>query len=226
MLVEGFPLWFFDTNCWVVATGEDGPCVVIDAPPEPERIAERIEHHRLTPVALLNTHGHVDHVGGDGGLVARFPMPVFVHDLDRRHVVDPGAQVRMMFGERVVIDAPPPPVIERFDDGDTLDLADLRLRAIHTPGHTPGSTCFLLEAVSDIPSPAERQILFSGDHLFAGSVGRTDLPGGSWSDLMASMREKILVLPPEVTVAPGHGPVTTIGRELATNPFVAEAKYA
>lgn len=222
MLVEGFPLWFFETNCWVVAPGEDGPCVVIDAPPEPDRIAERLERHRLTPAALLNTHGHVDHVGGDGLLVKRFPMPVYVHDLDRAHVIDPVGQVEAMFGGRVPLEYPVPPRIERVDDGDVLELAGLRFRAVHTPGHTPGSTCYLLQGAR----ADERDVLFSGDHLFAGSVGRTDLPGGSWADLMASMREKVMTLAPDTVVAPGHGPTTTIGQELAVNPFLAEARYA
>lgn len=220
MLVEGFPLWFFETNCWVVAPGEDGPCVVIDAPPDPDAIAIRLARHRLEPVALLVTHGHLDHVGGVGRLVETFPMPVYVHDLDRRHVLDPSAQARILVRDPMVF--PVPPDVRSLSDGDVLELGELRLRAVHTPGHTPGSTCFLL----DDSSPIEGDLLFSGDHLFAGSVGRTDMPGGSWDDLMRSMREKVMTLPPETRVAPGHGPATTIGRELATNPFLAEARYA
>lgn len=191
MLVEGFPLWFFETNCWVVAPGEDGPCVVIDAPPDPDAIAGRLAHHRLTPVALLVTHGHLDHVGGVGALVEQHPVPVHVHDLDRRHVLDPSAQARALGA--VTLDAPVPPDVRGVDDGDVMELAGLRFRAVHTPGHTPGSTCFLLHD----PSPLDGDLLFSGDHLFAGSVGRTDLPGGSWHDLMRSMREKIMGLPAE-----------------------------
>lgn len=220
VLVEGFPLWFFETNCWVVAPGENGPCVVIDAPPEPEAIAARLAQHRLEPVALLVTHGHLDHVGGIGHLVDRHPMPVFVHDEDRREVLDPSGQASMLTREEPTFLVPPD--VRAVADGDVLELASLRFRAVHTPGHTPGSTCFLL----DDPSPLESDLLFSGDHLFAGSVGRTDLPGGSWADLMRSMREKIMGLAPETRVAPGHGPATTIGRELAMNPFLAEARYA
>lgn len=225
MLVEGFPLWFFETNCWVIAPRpgsamETSPCVVIDAPPDPDAIAARLEQHRLEPVALLTTHGHLDHVGGIGHLVTRYPMPVYVHDLDRRHVLDPSPQARVMV--RGELDFPVPPDVRSVEDGDVLELAELRFAAVHTPGHTPGSTCFLLAD----SSPAEGDLLFSGDHLFAGSVGRTDLPGGSWDDLMRSMREKIMGLPPETRVAPGHGPATTVGRELAVNPFLAEARYA
>lgn len=230
MLVDGFPLWFFETNCWVVAPGPDGPCVVIDAPPDPDAIAGRLAHHGLEPVAVLTTHGHLDHVGGIGHLVERYPMPVYVHDLDRRHVLDPGPQARLMV--RGEFEFPEPPDVQAFADGDALELAGLRFTAVHTPGHTPGSTCFLLHDSSPVgPNPrpewegVEGDLLFSGDHLFSGSVGRTDLPGGSWDDLMRSMREKIMGLPPETRIAPGHGPATTVGRELAVNPFLAEARY-
>lgn len=229
MLVEGFPLWIFETNCWIAAPGEDGPCIVVDAPRDPDAIEARLAAHRLEPVALLITHGHVDHVGGAGLLVERYAeryperqaMPVYVHDLDRRDLLDPRPQVAAFVPDAAAMAFPEPPKVETVDDGDVLELAGLRLRAIHTPGHTPGSTCFLMHD----PRGGDADVLFSGDHLMAGTVGRTDMPGGSFDDLMISLK-KIVDLDPETFVATGHGASTTIGREAAANPFLVEARYA
>ena len=221
MLVERLPLWLARTNCWIVAAaGPGGECVVVDAPPEPAAILGRLSHHGLTPVALLTTHGHVDHVGGIGS-VARGcgrpePLPVHIHHLDRHMLLDPigtsgafGAYLEMSG-----IDVRPPELILGLDDGQRVSGAGMSFTAVHTPGHTRGSTCFLLEVDGQAP------VLFSGDHLFRGSVGRTDLPGGSWEELLASMAEKILPLDDAITVLPGHGDTTTIGQERRTNPFL------
>lgn len=217
MIIEGTPLWLADTNCYVVAREEGGEAVVIDAPPDPEGIEALLDAHGLTPVALLATHGHIDHVGGVSGVTARHPMPVYVHEADLPALENPAAFTgplgRALRGLRL----DPPEVVELTADGDTIEVAGLAFTAVHTPGHTPGHICYLLEVGNG------EDVLFSGDHLFAGSVGRTDLPGGSWDVLLKSMRDKILTLDDDVVVAPGHGPATTIGRERATNPFLAEA---
>lgn len=219
MLVEAIPLWVAQTNAWIVsATGPGGECVVVDAPPEPEAILARLDEHGFRLVALLTTHGHVDHVGGIGPVVRALdqPVPVHVHDADRHMLLDPvgtgGALGQLL--EAHGIDSRPPELIHGLDDGERVAGAGMTFTAVHTPGHTQGSTCFLLEADDG------ETLLFSGDHLFLGSIGRTDLPGGSFEHLMASMAEKVLPLPDEVQVLPGHGPTTTVGRERRHNPFL------
>jgi hydroxyacylglutathione hydrolase len=223
MLIEGLPLWLAETNCWLVApSGPGGECVVIDAPPDPEAILGRLEHHGLRLVALISTHGHVDHVGGIGSVIHAQPepssVPVHIHDEDRHMLLDPvgtsGGFGRMLL--ETDLDLRPPELLYGLDDGDRVKGAGMTFTAIHTPGHTRGSVCMLLEVDGEAP------ILFSGDHLFAGSIGRTDLPGGSYEQLMASMAEKILPMNDDVQVLPGHGPVTTVGRERRTNPFLLE----
>ena len=223
LLIEGLPLWLAQTNAWIVAPdGPGGECVLIDAPPDPSSILERIAHHGLKLVALLSTHGHVDHVGGVTEVVKAqedpASVPVHIHDLDRHMLLDPvgssGGFGRYL--EQAGLDVRPVERIEGIDDGQVISGAGMKFTALHTPGHTQGSVCFQLEV------DGERPILFSGDHLFKGSIGRFDLPGGSYEALMASMAEKILPLDDEMPVLPGHGETTTIGWERRTNPFLLE----
>lgn len=222
MLVEGIPLWLAQTNAWIVApAGPGGECVLVDAPPEPGAILARLAEHGLRLVALLATHGHVDHVGGIPTVVAGAgrPVPVHLHDADRHMLLDPvgtGGLLGQMLAQQG-LDLHPPEVVHHLDDGERVKGAGMTFTAVHTPGHTQGSTCFLLEVDGEAP------ILFSGDHLFKGSVGRTDLPGGSSEQLMASMADKILPLADEVRVLPGHGATTTVGAERRTNPFLTGA---
>jgi hydroxyacylglutathione hydrolase len=223
MLIEGMPLWLAETNCWIVAPqGAGGECILIDAPPDPAAILARLQHHGLKLVALVSTHGHVDHVGGIGSVIHAQPdpaaVPVHIHELDRHMLLDPvgtsGGFGR--FVEEAGLDLRPPELLYGLDDGQKVRGAGMTLTAVYTPGHTRGSTCMLLEVDGEPP------ILFSGDHLFAGSIGRTDMPGGSFEVLMESMAEKILPMSDETQVLPGHGPATTIGRERKTNMFLLE----
>lgn len=223
LMIEGLPLWLAETNAWIVAPdGPGGECVLIDAPPDPSSILQRIAHHELKLVALLSTHGHVDHIGGVTEVVKAqadpASVPVHIHDLDRHMLLDPvgtsGGFGRYL--EQAGLDVRPPEVIEGIDDGQVIKGAGMRFTALHTPGHTQGSVCFRLDV------DGERPILFSGDHLFKGSIGRFDLPGGSYEALMASMADKILPLDDEIPVLPGHGETTTIGWERRTNPFLQE----
>jgi hydroxyacylglutathione hydrolase len=221
MMIEGLPLWLAQTNCWIVAPdGPGGECVLIDAPPDPKSILSRLAHHELRLVALFNTHGHVDHIGGVGTVVHTLEhgdeIPVRIHDEDKHMLLDPVGTSGMLGRYLEELDLRPPELIEGLDDGERISGAGMTFTAIHTPGHTRGSVCFRLDVDGEAP------ILFSGDHLFAGSIGRTDLPGGSFEELMASMAEKILPMPDDMHVLPGHGQVTTIGFERRTNPFIVD----
>jgi glyoxylase-like metal-dependent hydrolase (beta-lactamase superfamily II) len=233
-VIEGLRLWLAGTNAWIVAPGgPGGECVLIDAPPEPRVILNRLRENGLRLVALLTTHGHVDHIGGIGEVVAHAHdgmvtpaggggggggggVPVHLHHADRQMLFDPvgtgGTLAQMLDMESLRL--PPPESVFGLDDGQQVNGAGMTFTALHTPGHTQGSVCFLLELDGEPP------MLFSGDHLFAGSIGRTDLPGGSYEQLMVSMAEKILPLPDDVVVFPGHGGTTTVGQERRTNPFL------
>ena len=221
MEIAGLRLWIAGTNAWIVApTGDGGECVLVDAPPDPGAVLGHLEAHGLRLVALLATHGHVDHVGGIGEISRGqgHGVAVHIHDDDRHMLLDPigssGTLGQILEYEE--LDLRPPELLAGLDDGERVSGAGMTFTAIHTPGHTQGSTCFLLEVDGEPP------VLFSGDHLFAGSIGRTDLPGGSHAQLMASMTAKILPLDDAVRVLPGHGEITTIGKERATNPFLLE----
>lgn len=210
MLIDSASLWLAATNTYVVAAERGGLCVIVDAPPDPASVVALVGEHDLTPTALLITHGHVDHAGGSGAVVAQTGVTAFAHPDDDWLTMDPMTQVRALFGD-VVGDFAPPEEHVDLEDGQVLRLADLSVEVLHTPGHTPGHCCFRIG-----------DALFSGDQLFAGSIGRTDLPGGDYDTLMESMRSHILTLPDDTEVLPGHGPRTTLARERRSNPFLQD----
>ncbi|HEX6146300.1 MAG TPA: MBL fold metallo-hydrolase [Acidimicrobiia bacterium] len=211
MLIIGVPAWLAVTNAFIVAPEPGGPAVVVDAPPDPDLIGSVLADNDLSLAAVLLTHGHVDHSGGSGRLTRGTGAAVYVHPDDDFLTLHPTEQLRAIFGMSPPGEYELPEKFESLSDGDVIRVAGLELEVRHTPGHTPGHCCFYLE---------DQETLFSGDQLFAGSIGRTDLPGGSFPELMKSMQDKVLVLPDQTRVLPGHGPETTIGRERATNPFL------
>ncbi len=211
MLIDHDVLWVAATNCWVLARGPGEPAILIDAPPEPARIGALVARHDLVPVALLLTHGHVDHAAGAGDVERDHGIATWVHPDDDFLTLHPEEQLRSLFGLHPPGRYSVPTSRHPLADDQLLTLAGFDLRVRHTPGHTPGHVCF--EVIDE-------GVLFSGDQLFAGSIGRTDLPGGSFDQLMMSMRDRVLVLDDDVRVLPGHGPETTVGRERTTNPFL------
>ncbi|MGH8944724.1 MAG: MBL fold metallo-hydrolase [Acidimicrobiia bacterium] len=209
-MIVRIPAWVAETNAYLVAADGDDRAVVVDAPPQPELIGSEIADRGLTVAAILLTHGHVDHTGGAGSLSAGTGATVYVHPDDDFLTLHPSDQLRSMFGMVPPGSYEVPETMERLEHGEKLEMGGVSLEVRHTPGHTPGHCCFYWDSEA---------LLFSGDQLFAGSIGRTDLPGGSMHRLIESMRDEVMVLDDEVRVLPGHGPETTIGTERRTNPF-------
>lgn len=218
MFVRGFPAAAFATNCWVVAPGEGEECVVIDPGIGVEdELDALLREHRLQPVAVLLTHGHLDHTFSVTPVCGAKGIPAWIHPGDRELLADPvkglSVESRTMFGGR--LEWTEPSDVKLLDPAVPLSLAGLELTVDLAPGHTPGSVVFETE-----------RTLFSGDVLFAGSIGRTDLPGGSWEQMQDSLARVILPRPDDLVVHTGHGPSTTIGRERRTNPFLQDLATA
>ncbi|MCS6852950.1 MAG: MBL fold metallo-hydrolase [Gemmataceae bacterium] len=199
----------FTENTYVLwHTGRE-EALIIDPGLEPELILDFLRDHALVPAALLCTHGHGDHIGGNAALKEAFPaVPLFIGVNDVPLLNDPELNMSAPFGLPITS----PPADQTLREGDVLDLAGIRLEVLDLPGHSPGHIVFLLRR--------QPPIVFAGDTLFRGSVGRWDFPGSDGNLLLTGIREKLFRLPPETVVYPGHGPATTIGHERATNPFV------
>lgn len=211
MKVVATPAWFAATNSYLVFDDQDRVGVLVDIPPDPDLVGQVMLDHKVTVGAVLLTHGHVDHAGGAGEFVSRHGSEVYVHPDDDFLTLNPKEQLKRIFGTEPPGSYQVPEKLTDLEDRQVLDLAGFTFETRHTPGHTPGHCCFYV---------AEEGTLFSGDQLFAGSVGRTDLPGGSHTQLLESMAVSVLTLDDDVRVLPGHGPETSIGHERKTNPFI------
>ncbi|MGH8961186.1 MAG: MBL fold metallo-hydrolase [Jatrophihabitantaceae bacterium] len=216
MLIAGFPSDATATNCWVVAPAAGEQCVVID--PGIGVIGaldEFIAGHHLHPIAVLLTHGHFDHTFSVLPVCQARGVPAYIHPADRAQLADPWSGVGMpvgtpLFGTMTFAE---PDDVKELADGEKVSLGGLEFAVRHAPGHSAGSVVFELAA-------DEQPLLFSGDVLFAGSIGRVDLPGGSMTDMESSLRNVIWPMDDATLVHPGHGPSTTIERERATNPYL------
>ena len=219
MLVAGFPAGPPGTNCWVIAPGSGQECVVVDpgigAVPQLE---ELLAKHRLQPAAVVLTHGHFDHTFSVVPVCGARDIPAYIHPSDRHQIADPWSGLGAPYGTPLFgqLEFTEPDDVRELADGQTIDLAGVRLTVKLAPGHTPGSVVFGMDT-PDAP------LLFSGDLLFAGSIGRVDLPGGSEQAMVDSLVRVVLPMDDATVVHPGHGESTTIGRERTTNPFLRMA---
>lgn len=220
MLIAGFPAGAWETNCYLVAPAAGEECVIIDPGHQAAQgVEEAIRKHRLKPVAVILTHGHIDHVASVVPVCGAHDVPAWIHPADRYMMTDPekalGRSIGMpLMGELTVGE---PDDLKELADGSVLKLAGLEFFVAHAPGHTKGSVTFRMPEAADIP-----QVFFSGDLLFAGSIGRTDLPGGDMAEMLDSLARVCLPLDDSTVVLAGHGPQTTIGRERATNPYLRQ----
>jgi glyoxylase-like metal-dependent hydrolase (beta-lactamase superfamily II) len=233
VLVTGFPSAVFGTNCYVVAQGPGEECLVVDPGigvlPQ---LAETLAEHRLRPAAVLLTHGHLDHTYSVTPVCGAHGVAAHVHADDRYRLRDPLtefapallASLEQQFGSSATWSEPDEVVT--LADETVLGIAGLDVRVVHAPGHTEGSVMFAFDAVpGGAPADVSTTVL-TGDVLFAGSIGRTDLVGGDDAAMLRSLRERVLPLPDETWLLPGHGPHTTMARERATNPFLRELHTA
>lgn len=194
------------TNCYFLKNKDTGELLIVDPASDGDKIAEKVAAMEGTPVGILLTHGHFDHIMGIDGFLKKYDVPVYVHEDDREMMEDPKLNQSSTYTAGYTFSG-----AESIRDGQTLHLAGYDFEVFHTPGHTPGCCCFYVRTEG---------VLFSGDTLFANSVGRTDFPGSSTEALIRSIREKLLPLPDETRVYPGHMGETAIGHERKHNPYI------
>jgi hydroxyacylglutathione hydrolase len=213
----------FQENTYVVWRGDRRDALVIDPGLDPEAILIYLEEQSLNVAAILDTHGHADHIAGNEAIKERFPnAPLIIGANEVALLTDPHLNMSAPFGFSIVS----PPADRLVNEGDVLEFADIRLEVLEIPGHSPGHVVFVIRPLTPNPSPAEGRgenepiVVFGGDVLFRGSVGRCDFAGGSMERLADGIRTKLYTLPDDSVVYPGHGPVTKVGHEKRTNPFV------
>ncbi len=218
MFVESFPAPMYATNCWIISTGVGHECIIVDPgmPDISHEIEAIVSANKLKPVASLLTHGHLDHTFSIKPLADGYGITAYIHSEDRKAIAHPEILHGSQFIDDFISDSQflEPKSVENLKNGDVLDFVGLRIKAIHAPGHTPGSLMFV---VND-------ELLISGDVLFAGSIGRTDTPLGSMDAMQRTLKTKVLPLDDSLRVLPGHGPQTSIKFERANNPYLKELR--
>lgn len=224
MLIAGFPAGSWGTNCYVVAAGPGEPCIIIDPGQDSyDGVQDLVREHRLHPAAVLLTHGHIDHIWSVSPVSKDFTIPAYIHADDRYRLADPAGNSAMASRERLLsmtkgaLELTEPDDVRLFEESALLSVAGMDFTIRHAPGHTEGSVVLESTGSGDIPP-----IMWSGDVLFAGGIGRTDLPGGDAQAMRSSLRDVILASPDEMVVLPGHGTSTTIGDERRSNPYLRE----
>jgi hydroxyacylglutathione hydrolase len=196
-----------ETNAYILSHS-DGTCLIFDPGSEGEKLIRSIEQQGWEPLAILLTHAHFDHIGAINDLLIRWKLPIYLHEKEKAWLSNPSLNGSAYFiGEKVQVAHEP----HCLQNETTLTIGSFALEVLETPGHSPGSVSYYCPEI---------EAVFSGDVLFAGSIGRTDLLGGNYEELMRSIHERLLVLPEETALLPGHGPETTIGTEMDTNPFL------
>jgi hydroxyacylglutathione hydrolase len=228
VLLTSFPAGPLQANCYFVSRGPGAGCAIVDPGMDAiEGVRQVVAEHNLKPAAVLITHGHFDHMWCAQDVAAEYDCPVWIHPADRHLLSDPmaaisgesAAMLRAQLGITQVPEFAEPADVRDAVDGATIDVDGLSFTVDHVPGHTPGTVFYRV----DYDGPEDvSQVMFSGDFLFAGSIGRTDLAGGSHPQMQDSLRDRVLPLADDIVVLPGHGGQTSVGRERATNPFLAE----
>jgi glyoxylase-like metal-dependent hydrolase (beta-lactamase superfamily II) len=208
MIIDQLVLGAYETNCFVLRCSNSATdCLVVDPGLEAGPLIDFLKEQRMNPAAVVLTHGHIDHIAGLTALRKKYSdAKVYIHKLDAKMLTDPYINLSAMHGMAFTTE----PEDVALEEPDLIERAGVKLQVLHTPGHTPGGISLYSQNDS---------VVLVGDTLFAGSIGRTDFPGGSMSQLLSSVREKLFTLPPETRAYPGHGPDTTIAREEAHNPF-------
>ena len=206
MIFEGFVAGHMQANCYIIGCPETGEAAVVDPGGDADRILARLKARGLRLRYIILTHGHVDHIAALGEVRDATGAEVLIHAADADMLTDPTRNLSFFMGRRLRFS----PAERLLADGDTIEVGTVRLEVVHTPGHTPGGICLKTD-----------DLVITGDTLFAGSVGRSDFPGGNHRQLIRSIKERLLCLPGHTRVYPGHGPETTIGEEKRYNPFLA-----